>query len=78
MVYRNYRGKKIPVKKGGVNIQLCAQERALLKSIVFEWLLKNEKLSKNNKVIKRDYCYFRKIYGKLSKKKVCPNCGKWI
>lgn len=80
MKTRPYRGKLIPVKKGGVNLQLCAQEKTLLKSLLEEKIdtymtrLEIEK----NKVIKRDLTYYQKIYSKLTKKKQCPNCREWI
>lgn len=70
----------IPVKKGGMNIQLCSQERSLLDDLLFkeidriELILEKEK----NAILKRDLTYYRKIYSKLTKKRLCSNCGAWI
>jgi len=77
---RPYRGRMIPIKKGGVNIQLCSQEKTLLKSAI-ELMITNLELSlesKKNSIFKRDLTYYKKIYTKLTKKKICPSCGEWI
>lgn len=74
---RPYRGKMIEVKKGGTNIQLCAQEIHLLKDVLWDKMSSLEKPSKNNRILARDLTYYRKIYGKLTKQSRCVNCGEW-
>lgn len=75
---RPYRGKLVKVKKGGVNVQLCAQEKALLKSLIENWINRNEKTCITNKILKRDLAYYSKTYSKLTGYKKCPFCGKWV
>jgi hypothetical protein len=65
-------------KKGHYSLELCAQERSILISILIGWQNAFKKLSKTNATCNRDNAYVEKLLSRLLGKKRCVHCGEWM
>jgi len=65
-------GNKILMRIGNV-------QKKMITDLLFEYVMKNAKVSKTNRIIRREYQIAKKLYGDLTNKgRLCKTCGQRV